>query len=101
MDALIKWALNTIDHMGSVPVPFLIAFLILFVLIGPTVFRAFKAKPEMPIEVVPKVLLDAGGVYTILVNIELQLARLQGRLDIMEGMMRRRQKRPRKTQKAS
>lgn len=96
MGKLIDWALDKIDLLPSVPGPFLVAFIIVAVLVAPTIRRAWTAKiehPAGPTEAVPIVTLNAGSVYTVLINIEMQLMKLTERVESVEKTLSRRQRR--------
>lgn len=103
MGKLLDWALDKIDHMPAVPAPFLIAFIVVMVLILPAARRALTVKvdtPAPPLEAVPMVMLNAGGVYTVLINIEVKIqaltdtiSKLADRLEYLESTVRRQRKR--------
>lgn len=109
MGQLIDWALKNIDRVPPVPFPFLIALLVVFVLVFPTIRRAWKTTPEeKPRESLPVIQLDPSGIYTILVNLEIQMANAQREIgnltasvdDIKESLDRRPRRRPGKTRKS-
>ena len=100
MGRLIDWSLDQIGRLPSVPLPFLIACAIVFLIVFPTVRKAWKAHvPDVPkpIEAVPIVQMQASGVYTILTNMQLSIEEtkldvkdLSGKVDILLMMARRR-----------
>lgn len=112
MGQLIDWALKKIDAVPSVPFPFLIALLVVFVLVFPTIRRAWKTTPEeKPRESLPVIQLDPSGIYTILVNLEIQMANAQREIgelasavsdvrENVERLARRRPGKPGKTRKS-
>ena len=88
MGQLIDWALKQVDGIPAVPFPFIAALLILFALVFPTVRRAWRSDPHGGAkEATPIIQMNAGGVYTILVNLEIQLANMQREMGQLSGQL--------------
>jgi len=98
MEYVIKWALAFVDKVPPIPVSNLLAFIIIALLIAGLVRKAMRSPPPVEsTESSPIVTLNAGGIYTILVNVEIELAKVSKRLQILNdevevigSMLRRR-----------
>lgn len=96
--------METLGKLPPVPVPFLAAFIIYLLVIVPLIRRAIRKEPmSHAIDSNPQVLMNAGGVYTILTNIQLALSDLSHkhddvarRLTVIDKMLRRRSGRSKK-----
>lgn len=100
MDAIVKWALGIIDKVPPIPASNLLAFIVIGVLIAGLIRKAMRSPPPEPLpEAVPMVLLDAGSVYTVLTSIQMEVTKLNGRMETVEQMVRRRQKPVRRRKK--
>lgn len=112
MDKATSWALAQLDKMPAIPVPVLMGLLIIAVWVYPTIRKALKSDVQPPVAVVvatdsvPVVQLNAGNIYTVMVNIQLSLENLtyqvkemEGQLKVLHQMVRRRAKPRGKTSK--
>lgn len=111
MGKLTDWALDKIDRLPAIPAPFLLALIVIILILLPTIRRARTTKVDAPAvtptEALPFVTLNAGGVYTVLIGIEVELRqlvtsmhRLNERVEMMEKMVRRRKRHPQEKKKA-
>lgn len=100
MEYVLKWALAFVDKIPPIPASNLLAFIIIALLIAGLVRKAIRSPSPVPVpEPIPVVTLNASSVYTVLVNIELELAKVSKRvqllgdeIDVIGTMMRRRHK---------
>lgn len=85
MGQLIDWSLRKIDGIPPIPFPFLVALAFVFVLLLPTIRRAWRAQGHKPQadEALPVVQLNAGGVYTVLVNLQIQVEKLHAEINVL------------------
>lgn len=92
MESALKWAFSIVESLPPVPVSNLLAFLIIALAVAGLVRKALRTTPEPQPDPVPMVMLNAGSVYTILTNLEISVARLERRAEVIETMLRRRNK---------
>ncbi len=100
-----KWATDTLGAIPPIPVPFLLALIFYLLLITPLIRRAIKSDPEPEADEEPShsVTMDAGGIYTILVNLQIEVAKLRSetsyltsKVHVIDKMLRRRSGRSKK-----
>lgn len=100
---ILKWAVNVIA--AAPPMQNLVAFLIIMLLAAPLIragwkeFRSKKpepAAPPTPVDIVAHVMVDQAWLYTTLINIDLKLADLGKRTEMIEKILRRRASKARK-----
>lgn len=97
MDEVIKWALDIIGKLPPVPLPTLIAFLIVALLVSPLIRKALRGSPERVVpEVVQHVSVDPGWLYTTLINLDLKIQGLDQKITLIDRMLRRRSGRSKK-----
>lgn len=102
MGKLIEWSLDQISDFPSIPVPFILGLFVIFMVVFPTIRKAWRAQVEeipKPVDALPIVQLNASAVYTVLTNIQLSIEELKldvtelhTKVDILKLMLRRRQR---------
>lgn len=87
LDRIINWAFDTIAKSPPIPLPSLLAVIIVLLLVFPLVRKALRSPAPDPVDhdATNSVTLNAGGIYTILVDVQIEVAKLRKEIGNLTG----------------
>lgn len=93
MDELIKWALEAAGKLPPIPVPNIVAFVLVALFLYPLLRKAHKELVAMsrdPPPAAAPIQPESGWLYTVLHDIDVKIAEVNRRLEAIDKAMRRR-----------
>lgn len=85
LERITNWAFDVITKSPPIPLPSLLAVIIVLLLVAPLVRKALRSDPPEDRDTSPTVSLNAGGIYTILVDVQIEVAKLRKEIGNLTG----------------